>query len=210
MQTPKFPYDKSRMFISQYFHAGHKAWDIVPLYKRSDGLPADCYPIFAGFTVSMQDTSPKLGKGIKVRTNLWPDIQKHLAENGAVGKYIDILYWHLLDVTDEDGSIDQNTSVGITGNTGKVFTGGVAVPNSEKGIPPYKGLHLHLAIMVGAKYIDPQIIFNYKPQMSQIKTQSLGASRRLILEAGTIEEWIALCKVYGTDPNIVDEKVKLE
>ena len=43
--------------------------------------------------------------------------------------------------------------------------------------------------------------------MSQIKTQAKGQSRRLALEASSIEEWVALCKVYGKDPNIIEETV---
>lgn len=44
-------------------------------------------------------------------------------------------------------------------------------------------------------------------QMSQIKTQAKGPSRRLVIEAGTIEEWLVLCKIYGKDPNSSDEIV---
>lgn len=43
--------------------------------------------------------------------------------------------------------------------------------------------------------------------MSQIKTQAKGQSRRIVLEAATIEEWLTLCRVYGKDPNFADEVV---
>lgn len=215
MQTPKFPYDLSRIAITVRFNdisfltdLPHHAWDIVPLYKRLDGLPADVYPVFSGQTIRINDTDVKLGKGIKVRTNLWPDIQKYLKTFGVEGDYIDILYWHMLHVTDKDGWVDQNTPVGITGNTGWVYSNGAQVPDNLKGVPPYPGLHLHLVTEVGGKAIDPDIIFNYKP-MSQIKTQAVDNERRIVLAASSWDEWVALCKVYGVDPNQVDETVKI-
>lgn len=44
-------------------------------------------------------------------------------------------------------------------------------------------------------------------KMSQIKTQAKGASRRIVLEASDINEWLALCKIYGKDPATVEETV---
>lgn len=43
--------------------------------------------------------------------------------------------------------------------------------------------------------------------MAQIKTQGKGASRRIILEAGSVTEWQSLCKVFGKDPSLVEEDV---
>lgn len=212
MQTPKFPYDLSRFAFTQRFNTispltgkKHEADDIIPLYRRFDGLPADCYPVFSGQTLKMHDADPIYGKGIRVRTRIWPDLNRWLKNFKAQGTNLDILYWHLLDVTDEDGWINQNTPVGITGNTGLVFSNGEPVPDHLKGKPPYPGLHLHLEVEVDGKKIDPEIIYNYKP-MSQIKTQKKGEELRLVLAAATWDEWVALCKVYGLDPNDINEK----
>ncbi len=56
-------------------------------------------------------------------------------------------------------------------------------------------------------YIYKAVITAKGKPMSQIKTQAKGASRRIVLEASSIEEWIALCKVYGKDPNVAEETV---
>lgn len=171
IESPKFPYDRDRCSISQAFGADHDGWDIVPNYKRSDGLPADCYPVFSGRAVSVADTSTSKGKGIKVLTEIWPDLKDYLASKGVMNaRQLTVLYWHLLDVIDVDGQVDQGTSVGITGNTGNVWSHGKPVPDSEKGVPPYRGLHLHLETYVDGRPIDPDIIFNYKPKrMNQTK-----------------------------------------
>ena len=45
--------------------------------------------------------------------------------------------------------------------------------------------------------------------MNQIKTQQLGSELRLVLQASTMEEFQALCKVHGKNPAQIDEKVQL-
>jgi hypothetical protein len=194
MQTPTFPFDLSRMMITQRWadrgflsDGQHYAWDIIPLYKRSDGLPADVYPVFDGKAMSIADSSTSVGKGIRVRTPLWPHVVDYLKSFSVIPNdhagpvWLDILYWHLLDVTDEDGWINQHTPVGICGNTGNVYSHGETVPDSQKGVPPYPGLHLHLECVLGSGTqifnntgnsrgrIDPDIIFNYKPPMSTLE-----------------------------------------
>jgi hypothetical protein len=170
MQTPKFPYDLSRMAITARFHTispltgrPHRAWDIVPLYKRADGKPADIYPVFAGKAIRIDDIDPVYGKGIKVRTAIWKDLNDYLRSFGITGTNLDIWYWHMLDVEDVDGWVDQNIPLGPTGNTGWVYSNGTEVPDHMKGVSPYPGLHVHLEVKVDDTYIDPDIIFNYKP-----------------------------------------------
>lgn len=43
--------------------------------------------------------------------------------------------------------------------------------------------------------------------MNQFKTQNKNGELRIVLQASSMEEWKALCKVYGKNPNVVDETV---
>lgn len=43
--------------------------------------------------------------------------------------------------------------------------------------------------------------------MPQFKTQNKNGELRIILQAGTMEEWAMLCKVYGIDPKVISEYV---
>jgi len=136
--------------LNNYPEGHHGALDIVPFDQNKRPFPADIYPVFSGKTVSVANVDVKRGKGIKVRSE-FTDAKfiNYLKANNVVPKgyqgkiIVEILDWHCLTVTDLDGIIDQSTPVAKCGNTGWVFSGGVPVPDSEKGIPPYRGLHDH-------------------------------------------------------------------
>src|SRR3990167_480752 len=161
---PRFPYP-GHYYVSQIYTPTHNGWDIVPLDKpHGNHWLAPIFPVLGGKTLSIANSDPAKGKGIKVRTMLTVPFIKYLADKGYPNvKYLDILYWHALFVTDFDGTIHQNEPVAITGNTGYVVAGGVPVPDYQKGVPNYPGLHLHLQ-METDRYgrIDPEIIFNYQ------------------------------------------------
>lgn len=166
-ENPKHPLDMARSKISQGFHPKHDGWDIVPFYRKGDGTPPDVYPMFSGRAVGIQDTDPLLGKGMRVETRVWPHLAAYLGHYGLRNATVlEILYWHFLSVTDKDGTVSQGTALGVCGNTGKVFSGGQPVPDSEKGKPPYRGLHLHMVTRVNGKAIDPDIILNYRQPIS--------------------------------------------
>lgn len=187
--TPNQPY-KVETLITQGYDANlnnypeghHGGLDIVPFDQSKRPFPADIYPVFSGKTVSVANTDPKRGKGIKVRSE-FTDAKfiNYLKDNKVVPKtyqgkvIVEILDWHCLVVTDLDGIIDQATPVAKTGNTGNVYSLGKPVPDSEKGVPPYKGLHNHHEHVLRDSSnklfnldkdprgrINPLIIFNYK------------------------------------------------
>ena len=189
--TPQFPF-KGAYTITQnyddnfnnYAEGHHGAIDIVPFDSSGRPYPADIYPMFAGKTLNVSNTDPARGKGIRVRSEADSGLVAYLKANKLVpdnytGKvYIDCLYWHCLEVTDLDGTIDQNTPVAKAGNTGNVYHNGKPVPDSQKGVPPYPGLHLHLDTIVGSPSgpfnldkdprgrINPHFILNYKETMT--------------------------------------------
>lgn len=213
--NPRFPYPGT-YYISQYFKNNtlgylHLGLDIVPLDKPGGNhWLAPIFPVLAGRTLSVANTDKDRGKGIKVRTMLTVPFIKYLADKGYPNtKFVDCLYWHCLMVTDLDGNISQNEPVGITGNTGFVIAGGLPVPDYQKGVPNYPGLHLHLECELD-QYgrIDPEIILNYQgDNMGQFKTQNKGGELRIVLQADSIENWKELCKVYGVDPSQIDETI---
>lgn len=166
----------------------HGGLDIVPL--NADGSSAwlaPMFPLFGGVTLDVQNTSVERGKGIKTRNDIYGEMIPYLESKGVLPKnlngkiYLDCLYWHCHEVTDLDGEVDINTEIAKCGNTGWVFSGGVQVPDYQKGKPPYPGLHLHFeTVLVSELYgilnldkdykgrIDPNIIINYK-YMSNVK-----------------------------------------
>ena len=143
----------------------HGALDIVPFNDVGIVFPAPVFPLSAGSEISIQDTDPIRGKGVRERIlldsgsiqrlkgrNLLPSV---LPQGQQV--CLDILYWHLLDVTDKDGQLEPGTSLGHAGNTGDVYHNGQAVPDNQKGVPPYYGLHLHLETILGT---TQGVVFN--------------------------------------------------
>lgn len=232
---PQFPYS-GIYYVSQYYDQNgiaypsghHGALDIVPLDKTGGNhWPAPIYPLLGGKTLSVANSDVDRGKGIKVRTLLSSQFVTYLKTKSVVPSnydgsvYLDHLYWHALMVTDLDGTIDQNTPVAITGNTGNVYAGGQPVPAYQKSVAPYPGLHLHLeTILLDSNFnpfnldkdyigrIDPQIILDYQGDtMGQFKTQNYKGELRIVLQSDDIENWKELCKVYGVDPTKMDETI---
>lgn len=211
-----------------YFYAQHHGgMDIVPLQgKYGNFWNAPIYPVLDGKTLSASTVDKDRGLGIKVRSVLEPDLIAYFRRLGCIPAdyhgevWMDHLYWHMLKVVDLDGWVDELHPVGLTGNSGYVFAGGLPVPSSEKNVPPYPGGHLHFEYALRSPTqifnlnkdaigrLPPDLLFAFTGQfMPQIKTQAKGPSRRIILEAADLAEWAVLCKVYGFDPNHVDETV---
>lgn len=232
---PQFPYPGSYI-ITQYYDQNaanypsghHGGLDMVPQVspQNTNHWPAPIFAILGGKTLSVSNTDKDRGKGIKVRTLLSAPFVQYLKTKGLIpanhsgSVFLDTLYWHCLMVTDLDGTIHQSTPVAITGNTGNVWSGGFPVPDYQKGVPPYWGLHLHLETVLtdGTNpfntdkdqwgRIDPLEILAYQgDNMGQFKTQNYKGELRIILQADTIENWKELCKVYGIDPSQIDETI---
>jgi len=190
--TPQFPF-KCRYQITQtysqnlnnYPEGHHGAIDIVPLDDNGHVFPAPIYPIFPGSEIAIQDTDVVKGKGVRERLLMDGGLYQYLKANGCIdheepdGQYfLDVLYWHMLDVTDKDGTLSDDTPIGHAGNTGMVYHNGIPVPDNQKGVPPYLGLHTHLETSVYLKAknyvgyinlgkdpqgrIDPMLVLAYK------------------------------------------------
>lgn len=163
-----------------YYTQHHGGWDIVPLNKPGGNFwPAPIFPVVDGKTVSVSTTDVNRGLGIGVETVLDQDLINYFKSKGCIPQgYNDpvkmhTLYWHCLKVTDLDGQVDENTQVGLTGNSGNVFAGGLPVPDSQKNKPNYPGGHLHFEYYLfgnvrfnldkdASGRLDPDILFNYK------------------------------------------------
>lgn len=172
---------------NNYVGGHHGGLDIVPLEGNAltgGPFPDNIYPLFEGETVSISDTDIARGKGIKVKSVFNTDLHSHftkylksknlLPQNFNGDFYLEHFYWHCLEVLDKDGQVDKKTSIAKAGNTGWVFSGGQQVPDNQKGVPPYPGLHLHLETVLGTSNqvfnldkdfkgrINPQDILDYK------------------------------------------------
>lgn len=164
-----------------FYTQHHGGWDLVPLTGRGGNFwPAPIYPVLDGKTVSTSTTDVDRGLGIAVETILDASLVAYFKSKGCIpADYngpvtMHHLYWHCLKVTDLDGQVYENTQVGLTGNSGYVFHGGLPVPADQKNKPPYPGAHLHFEYYLFGTTgrfnldkdqigrIDPEILFNYK------------------------------------------------
>lgn len=195
---PQWPF-KTRYIITQGFNntapqypVRHGGLDIVPLDAAGHAFPADIYPVFAGSLRHYEDDSDTLGRWLEIDAPLDAPLIDYLKDLGYVPKSfsgkVSLLhrYLHCLHVVDKDGHVDQDQPIAVCGNTGMVYSGGIPVPNDQKGKPPYPGLHLHLQMALyggdnpaantfnldkdPVGRIDPLIILNYKGAAMNVKT----------------------------------------
>lgn len=234
MQAPQFPF-RTRYWINQQYNENqanypsgrHGGLDIQPFDQKGNLYPAPIYPVFSGKTMSVDNTDKDRGMGIRVRTDMWLDLADYLHKKGyEPGRYIEFLYWHMLDVTDLDGTITQDTPVGKAGNSGNVWSSQFPeangtlqpVPNKYKGVPPYYGLHLHLECRTVDENgwilntnkdvwgrIDPLLILNYPAHMLMgYKTKD---NPTVYVSVGTtlvpVADWNAFVNLGGSEQSVV-------
>lgn len=192
---PQFPF-KVKYVITQgydnvatrYNGQHHGALDIVPLDATGHGFPADEYPILAGKVIDVQDFPAARGKAMYINSEIDQPFIDYLKGLGYVPKdytgrvFIKHNYFHMLqELVSLNQDVTQDTVIAKCGNTGMVFTGNppVPVPDDQKGVPPYPGLHLHLETVIhpndtshpfnldkdSVGRIDPTFILNYKATM---------------------------------------------
>jgi hypothetical protein len=148
--TQKFG-NKSNRYLSGY----HEGTDFLPLDANHKPYPAEIFPICDGSEIFYNDESIIFGKSVKERAELDQDLITYLKNRGVVPRehvgtvQAEIFYGHMLKVLDKDGTVTQDTPIGLAGNTGYVFTTDkngnvIEVPNDQKGVPPYPGLHTHI------------------------------------------------------------------
>lgn len=208
-----------------FYAIHHGGWDILPLKNQNRWL-APIYPVLDGRTMSVSTTDINRGLGIQVRTVLDPGLITYFKRlnripAGYQGEvWLDHIYWHMYKVTDLDGWVDENTSVGLTGNSGYVYAGGLEVPLNQKNVPPFDGLHLHFEYYLRSPFqvfntnldaqgrLHPELLWGYKEiPMGQFKTQKKGSELRVVLAASDINQWKVLCAIYGLNPDAIDETV---
>ena len=162
-----------------FIYGKHWGLDWVPLLDTGEDFPADIYPIATGnIRYSYTEYNGKKSVLICIDTYLSDDVITYLKSLGDISKEyngkVRLLhtYMHGLKLyeTEKGKRVTPNDRIMQCGNTGQVSSGGVPVPEEEKGVPPYKGLHLHLQCelyrenntLIG--YIDPYHLLNYKPK----------------------------------------------
>jgi len=138
-------YGENVEFYKQRFGltGGHNGIDIVSFHGddllcAEDGFVYKIYNISSG--------SVTKGFGVCILTN--PN------ENGIVTEWV---YWHTMSniqVKEED-KVKQGQLLAFEGDSGYVYTNGQPVPDSQKGIPPYPGTHLHWGKRFCKKTLNP-------------------------------------------------------
>src|ERR1051325_6331125 len=94
--TPQYPF-KCKYIVTQGYDSNpvdnfgkhlytdrHGGLDILPFDKNGNIFPAEIYPVLDGSEISILDTDPARGKGVKVRTELDHDFISYLKEKGLV------------------------------------------------------------------------------------------------------------------------------
>jgi hypothetical protein len=184
----KVPYTITQGYdetAARYNYNHHGALDMVPL-QNGAGFPADIYPILPGYIFDVNNGTNAQGKSLFVNSEIDGDFIAYLKSRGLVplnynGRvFIKHNYFHGLQIYVTEGqAVDQNTPIMKCGNTGMVYSSGMPVPDNEKGVPPYRGLHLHLETVIHPNdtshpfnldwdrigRVDPTIILNYKANM---------------------------------------------
>lgn len=124
-----------KTYLQTFGTATHGALDIVSFH--GDSLYAcedmDCYKTW---TLNDQSLAEGLSHGFGARFISKPD------SNGVCREYV---YWHTMSNLKvvRNQPVNQGDVIGFEGDSGQVYQGGVAVPDSQKGLPPYLGTHLH-------------------------------------------------------------------
>jgi murein DD-endopeptidase MepM/ murein hydrolase activator NlpD len=112
----------------------HNGVDIVSFHGDKLYAPEDGY-IYKYYDLSHGSVSK--GFGVCILGN--PD------ENGFCNEWV---LWHTMSNVQipKDGKVKQGDIVAYEGDSGAVFQNGVEVPDSQKGVKPFPGTHLHLGL----------------------------------------------------------------
>lgn len=198
--------------ISQEFHAGHQALDIVPRGVFAFGMPVTA-PEEVKITrifgdVLEADRPYKDGFGVYM-TGL---------ETG--NKYI---YWHFLRILPVWGGdvIKRGQIIGWCGNSGLVYSKGEYVPLADRLSPSKPGTHIHIEIKDrhGLKQ-NPRHLFNWLADPSYTSFDFIGAvgrtvskmakltvrwnilARNVIKQSGKCISWIRISCVWIAGLNL--------
>ncbi|MBA3756487.1 MAG: M23 family metallopeptidase [Nitrosomonas sp.] len=89
-----------------------------------------------------------------------------------------------------NGAVKEGQAMAITGNSGSITT----------------RPHLHIQIINKyGKRLDPEKYIWGKGFMNpNVKTYKRGAEQGILIPAATWEEYLAFCKMFGKDPNVID------
>jgi murein DD-endopeptidase MepM/ murein hydrolase activator NlpD len=206
---PQFPF-KVPYVITQgydniaarYNYNHHGAIDAVPNPKLSD-----IYPTLPGYVLDIQNpTSISAGKAVTINSEIDAGLIKYLKSRGLVplnynGRvFIKHSYHHGLEIYVKEGQVvNQDTPIMKCGNTGMVYSGGVPVPDNEKGVPPYRGLHVHFDTVIHPNdtshpfnldwdrigRVDPLLILNYKVMQNKFFIKQGSKIGVIVLEGFT-------------------------
>lgn len=210
-----------------FYTQHHGGWDIVPL-KNGNFWPAPIFPVLSGKLLSASTVDKNRGLGLKVRTVISGESVAYFRAKGLIPQnyngevWLEHMYWHFLQVTDVDGMVDQHTQLGLTGNSGYVFAGGIMVPDSQKNVPPYPGAHLHFECVLRSPTtifnldkdnigrFNPEILFAYQGEFDMSNTPGFkkqGNDTVYVQVAGNlvpIADWSAFEKLGGSTETIIE------
>jgi len=212
----RVPYRQTQGFKEGF----HRGLDWVPL-NNGVGFPADIYPIVEGtIRYSYTELNGKKSVQIAVQTVLDAEFIQYLKALGDIpldftGEVRLLTYYlHGLSLYEDTPGkkLSIHDKIMVCGNTGQVYSNGVTVPEEEKGVPPYRGLHLHLQCELYNSsnrmiaLIDPNHVMDFKPKSmigyKQVNDSTVYVALGSVLVA--VADWDAFVQVGGSESSIIE------
>lgn len=164
--------------ITQVFHSGHQAWDMIErstpvgkLYGTPLCAPETCLVLgISSEKITTDHKDLEKGYGIRLRG----------LETG-----MDYLYWHTLPLFPVYGGdvVPRGGIVAYMGNAGWVTVGGEYVPLEDRTKDPELGTHLHLEVKKDGVKIDPMPLFNWDWQPQYTLAEVISALMTVVKKA---------------------------
>ncbi len=184
--------DRWIAMMSGTTHDGNNLGVVADTVRKYGLVKEESWPTPPNFTWDTYYAVPDATKMAELKAEGQKWLETHFLEYEYVGNTLDALLYHLKQ---------SPLQVVKPGHAIEGFYEEGDVMNYFDSYQPFEKT---------LKY--DRISYVLKPvltitNMAQFKTQNKGGELRLVLQAATIPEWIALCKVYGVDPSVVDEFV---
>lgn len=174
--------------ISQYYHADHRAWDIVGVKKsRGYGTPLCALEDKEVIMAIADGYTPKDTRNLARGYGVW----MRGLETGLVYQY-----WHTLPYlpVNVGDIVKRGKIVAFMGNAGNVYQNGTYVPIENRLDAEKLGTHLHLVIFPKGhipyktiqKALDPMQYIDLSLQPTYTQMDLLAASAKSLLKMSNV------------------------
>jgi murein DD-endopeptidase MepM/ murein hydrolase activator NlpD len=171
------PFKKATVHnITQGFHRGHDAIDIVSAYGTPLVAPENCKVthLWGDGPLVEHNEGLKRGYGLKLL---------------GVTSGLTHVYWHTNPVfpVSVGDYVTRGQIIAFMGNAGHVTVGGNYVPLDERNTPPYRGTHLHQEIInTKGDRVDPIPLIDWVAEPTYGTSDWIAAWFAVLMKMGKI------------------------